>query len=104
MNSDENHNVSLGSGEKRWKEQAAQSLADSRRRTPKDRMKEFDSFHKNMDKGTKQAGKGDGRRPGNQEMYEAGYMATFAETPQEREKWAARWRALRDGKGVNDER
>jgi hypothetical protein len=82
---------------KRWKEQESDSLADRRRKMTGARRKEFDKVHGTGGKKVSN-GKGDARRPTDPDLYEAGYMSTFAKTPQEREMWSKRWKALRDGK------
>lgn len=40
-------------------------------------------------------GKGDRRRRGDQEIYDAGYNVAHAKTPKERAKWLAIWNELR---------
>jgi hypothetical protein len=97
LSKDDGKKINVEGQGKRWKEQESQGLADRRRRLKGARRKEFDQFYGTGGK-TVTNGKGDKRRPTDPEMYEAGYMSTFAKTPQEREMWSKRWRALRDEK------
>ena len=96
-----NDNYEPGKGAKDWKVREKDTMARRRARWDKDQKAEAVEFYgkeKAMGMSGKRNGKGDRRRPTNQEQYEAGYMATFAETPQERAMWAKRWQQLRDGK------
>ena len=42
-----------------------------------------------------EGGKGDTRRPTDRKLFDAGYMAAFAKTPDERKKWSQIWHDLR---------
>jgi hypothetical protein len=90
-------------GAREWKTREKDSMSTRRARWDADQMKDaVDFYGKNRAMGNVRggtgAGKGDKRRPTDAEMYEAGYMAAYAETPAEREQWKKKWRALRDRK------
>lgn len=89
-------------GAKDWDVRQKDSMASRRKRWDADQKKDAVAYYgKNTAMGNVSgagAGKGDKRRPTDAEMYEAGYMSAHADTPQERERWAKKWRALRDGK------
>lgn len=88
-------------GARDWKVREKDSMANRRSRWDADQKKDaVDHYGKNTAmgnvRGSTGAGKGDKTRPTNAEKYEAGYNACFANTPEEREMWAARWQALHD--------
>lgn len=94
-------------GAKDWKERAADSMASRRARWDKDQVKdataEYGADVARGVIGAAGAGKGDKRRVTDQELYEAGYMAAYAETAEARESWARRWQTLHDARRLATE-
>lgn len=89
-------------GAKDWSERAADSMASRRARWDKDQKAgataEYGADVASGAIGATGAGKGDSRRPTDQELYDAGYQAAFADTKEERERWVAEWQRLHDAR------